>query len=86
MNAYLTFMLFTLVVSIIGMSHLNLSDEDKENLAKKPLIYQKFIQFCRASWIILAIGCVLWIAADGLGSRDGGDCDYDSHGRHCYPD
>jgi len=82
-DRYAIILVFVFVISVFGMSHLNLSDADKSNLATKPKIYQAFIQFCRVTWIIFAVGCGLFIVADGCSSR--GPCDYDSRGEHCDP-
>ena len=60
-----------------------MSDADKASLAQKPVIYRHLIQFCRVACIIMALGCVLLFAAQGLGR--GRDCDYGSRGEHCYP-
>jgi hypothetical protein len=85
-NFALAIILFIMVVSVFGISHINMSDADKANLATKPMIYQKFIQFCRVGWIVLAIGCLLYIAGQGMmKSHDHSDCIYDTQGEDCGP-
>lgn len=56
MGANAFFSLFAMVVTVFGMSHLSISDADKAKLAKKPWIHQTFVQFCRVSFIVLAVG------------------------------
>lgn len=82
-NAFAVVLIAAIIITAFGMSHLNMTDADKADLATKTVLYQKFIGFCRVGFILLVIGIGVYACSQALSRSSGGSCDWDSHGEHC---